>query len=90
MKKIISILMERDGLDREEAKKLIQETYEEIIENPNDANTIIMNNLGLEPDYLIDLLYVVIMALTVFCVSLLFAVINRLCGHFFKRLRAAL
>ena len=55
MKKIISILMERDGLDCEEAKKLIQETYEEIIENPNDADTIIMNNLGLESDYLIDL-----------------------------------
>ena len=50
----------------------------------------LLNSLSALPDCLTDLLYVVIMALTVFCVSLLFAVINRLCGHFFKRLRAAL
>lgn len=49
---IIQILIDRDGIDREEARMLINETIDEIIQNPAQAEEIIMDYLGLEPDYL--------------------------------------
>lgn len=53
--KIINILIERDGMNREEAKALINETIDEMIQYPMEADEIIMNYLGLEPDYIEDL-----------------------------------
>ena len=50
--KVIQILVDRDGIDREEARMLINETIDEIIQNPMEADEIIMDYLGLEPDYL--------------------------------------
>lgn len=60
MKKIIKILMERDGISEEEARTLINETRDEImmLDNPLDADTVLMEYLGLEPDYLFDILNV--------------------------------
>jgi len=60
MKKIIKILMQRDGISEEEAKALINETRDEImmLDNPLEADNILMEYLGLEPDYLFDILNV--------------------------------
>ena len=42
MNKIVEILMDRDGITEEDARALIEETRDEIIQD----------YLGLEPDYL--------------------------------------
>lgn len=56
--KVVKILMDRDGLSKKEATKLVLDTQAELIEcaSFDDADEIIMNNLGLEPDYLFDIL----------------------------------
>ena len=57
MEKIIKILMDRDGLDYEEAKSIVEETREMILESDvMEADQIMAEQLGLEPDYLFDLL----------------------------------
>ena len=58
MNKIVKILMERDGIDEEEARSLIKETRDEImmLDNPLEADTVLMEYLGLEPDYMFDVL----------------------------------
>lgn len=58
MKKIIKILMQRDGISEEEARALIKETRDEImmLDNPLEADNILMEYLGLEPDYIFDIL----------------------------------
>lgn len=57
MNRVVKILMERDGITREEAEKLIEETREEILEgSPWGADEVIAANLGLEPDYIMDIL----------------------------------
>ena len=55
MNKIVKILVERDGIDEEYARQLANETRDEIMMNPAEADEIIMDYLGLEPDYLMDL-----------------------------------
>ena len=52
MNKIVEILMERDGITEEDARALIEETRDEIMCNPENADEIIQDDLGLEPDYL--------------------------------------
>lgn len=57
MNKIIKILIERDGMTREDAMELIDETREEILaSDPWEVEDILMDNLGLEPDYIFDIL----------------------------------
>lgn len=58
MNKIIKILMERDGMSEYEARDLFNETRDEIIslEDPFEADNVLMEYLGLEPDYLFDLM----------------------------------
>lgn len=54
---VTKILMERDGLTRAAAEELINETREEILaSDPWEIEDILMNNLGLEPDYIFDIL----------------------------------
>ena len=57
MNRVVTILMERDGMNEADAIELVKETKEELLNSgtffPDD---IIWNNLGLEPDYLIDIL----------------------------------
>ena len=55
---IVKILMERDGMSEEHAIKLVNETRDEImmLDNPLEADDVLMEYLGLEPDYLFDLL----------------------------------
>lgn len=55
---LIEILQNRDGLTKQEAKDLILQTREELLESDTCyADEIIMENLGLEPDYLMDILF---------------------------------
>ena len=61
MKEIINILCKRDGLTKSEAKELVEETMTEVtmcIENGDFdlAEEIFTSDLGLEIDYLIDIL----------------------------------
>lgn len=58
MERIINILMERDGLPREEAISLIEQTKDMILETEDiwNADAVLMEQLGLEPDYMADLL----------------------------------
>ena len=58
--KVAEILRRRDGCTREEAEELIQITIDEIEEAMDDYEAvcdIMMNNLGLEPDFILDLFY---------------------------------
>ena len=57
MKNVIKILVERDGISIDEATELILETRNMILKaDQYDADQIIMDNLGLEPDYIFDIL----------------------------------
>ena len=58
---VVDILVNRDNISKREAIKLIKETRDEIYEAiyNNDYVTpdeILMDNLGLEPDYLFDII----------------------------------
>ena len=57
MNKVVRILMERDGISEEEARALVKETRDEIVmlDNPFEAENIIMEYLGLEPDYILEI-----------------------------------
>ena len=58
--KVAEILCRRDGCTREEAEELIQLTINEIEQADYDYETtidIMMDNLGLEGDYILDLFY---------------------------------
>lgn len=58
MNRVIDILMKRDDIEYEDARNLVKETKDEIISNPIDVNEIIKDYLGLEPDYLKDILLI--------------------------------
>lgn len=58
MNRVIDILMKRDDIEYEDARSLVKETKDEIISNPIDVNEIIKDYLGLEPDYLEDILLI--------------------------------
>ncbi len=55
--KLISILMNRDGMTRREALRAIKECAAEILDNPMEAYEIIECNLGVEPDYIEAVLF---------------------------------
>lgn len=57
MGKIEKILMERDNMSLSDAKDLVNETRELILESdPCEADDIMADMLGLEPDYIMDLI----------------------------------
>lgn len=57
MNRVVKILMERDGITKECAIEIVQETRDAILScDPFDADDILMGELGLEPDYLFDVL----------------------------------
>jgi len=56
MNKIAKLLMERDNLSQDEAETAVRECRNMLFIDTNDAETIIMEELGLEPDYLFDIL----------------------------------
>lgn len=57
MNEVVKILMDRDGMTQKEAEELVNETREELLAaDPWDMEEIIFYNLGLEPDYIFDIL----------------------------------
>ncbi len=59
MNRIIKILMKRDGMTEQEADDLLKETkqmMEDCNYDPSESEEIFMSNLGLEMDYIMDLL----------------------------------
>ncbi len=52
--RVVDILMKRDGLDEDEATKQVRDCRELMLETGDEG--VIMDELGLEPDYLIDVL----------------------------------
>ena len=67
MNKIVSILMKRDGVSRTEAESRVSECKElinDVLGEDGDAfsmydeiSDIILDELGLDPDYIFDLIY---------------------------------
>ena len=59
-KTIIDILCNRDGCNIDEADERIDETLRRMEQanfDPDECEEIMAEELGLEPDYIIDLLY---------------------------------
>lgn len=56
--RVVEILMKRDGMSEAEAKRLVAETREEILscDDAFEVDDILACNLGLEPDYIFDIL----------------------------------
>lgn len=54
----IKILMDRDGITYDEAKQLVIECRDALLEAPSTtlSDDIIASYLGLEPDYIFDIL----------------------------------
>ena len=55
MNKIVAILMARDGMTREEAEALVAECRQMIYEG-EDPTEVLQYELGLEPDYVFDII----------------------------------
>lgn len=56
MNKIVEILMKRDNMTKEEAIALINDVRDEMLAaNPFEAMDIMIEELNLEPDFLMDL-----------------------------------
>lgn len=58
-KRIVKILMERDGMDEDEARELVDEVHEMMADcdyDPTECELIMAEELGLELDYMIDLI----------------------------------
>lgn len=54
---IIRVLMERDGMSREEATERLEEVREIMADaDPWDAEDILADELGLEMDYIFDVI----------------------------------
>lgn len=51
------VIMRRDGLTSQEADELIESAREQIFEEGIDPEEVLLNDFGLEPDYIFDLLY---------------------------------
>ena len=61
MDSITEVLMRRDGLSEEDAKREVEDFKADIEDsimsgNLEDIEDALMNDLGLEPDYLVDIL----------------------------------
>ena len=62
MNRVVSILMKRDGYTKEEAIEIVNDCREEMQEAIADgdydlAEDILACDLGLEPDYIMDILF---------------------------------
>jgi hypothetical protein len=57
MQNVINILVNRDGMTRDEARELVIETREMLLSaDVWEADEIVADQLGLEPDYIMDIL----------------------------------
>lgn len=56
--RVVKILMERDGLTKQEAEERIVEVRSMVEEaDPFEVDDIVMDELGLEMDYIFDILF---------------------------------
>lgn len=53
--RLVSILMRRDGMERDDAEDLLQDARA-AVEDGEDPEEILQDYFGLEPDYVFDLL----------------------------------
>ena len=54
---VVEILIRRDGLTKSEAQDLVRETRELLLtSDPWEADQIMADQLGLEPDYILDII----------------------------------
>lgn len=53
--RVVEILMRRDGMSEEEAKALVKDCREMIYEGENPED-VLQYELGLEPDYIFDII----------------------------------
>ena len=56
-KVLVNILMNRDGLSKEEATEIIDTIKERVFEYGEDPEELLLDELGLEPDYVLDLVH---------------------------------
>ena len=56
MNKLVETLMRRDNMTEQEAVCLVNDVRERMLENPNEAEDIMLSDLGLEMDYIFDIL----------------------------------
>lgn len=59
MNAIVDILVKRDGISRKEAEAVVENIRERILSGEIDVfdiDDVMMNELGLEPDYILDLI----------------------------------
>lgn len=56
MNRIVEILMKRDDMTEDEANDLLDEVRDMILENSDSAEDIVLEQLGLEMDYIFDIL----------------------------------
>lgn len=57
MDSVVEILIRRDGLTKSEAQDLVRETRELLLtSDPWEADQIMADQLGLEPDYILDII----------------------------------
>lgn len=54
---LLETLMKRDNLTREEAREMILEARERIYREEADPEEVLYEEFGLEPDYMIELLW---------------------------------
>lgn len=52
---LVQVLMDRDGMDRDEAERLVADARREV-EDGEDPEEILHDWFGLEPDYIYDLM----------------------------------
>jgi len=57
IKRVAEIISKRDSIPIKHATELVEETAELLNERPWDAEDILADNLGLEMDYIFDLLF---------------------------------
>ena len=57
METLKEVLMRRDEMTSKEADEIIQEMRNMVMEDGEDPEEVLMNMVGLEPDYIFDILY---------------------------------
>ena len=56
MNPIVEILMKRDSMTQEEAEELLEIGRAQVYEDGEDPEDVLLNEFGLEPDYVFDLI----------------------------------
>lgn len=56
MRSLLAVLMKRDGYSRDEALEMIAEAKEMVLEYGRNPEEVLMDEFGLEGDYIFDLL----------------------------------